>query len=483
MEVKIKPGATNINVAMKLKGNLGEVTISTGMFTRRKESFTGAVSSFTGDQLKMVGNQNIIQSLKTLDPSFIVLENNAAGSDPNKPAAIEVRGPSSLPGTLSDRFSSDPNLPLFILDGFAVSLRTITDLDMNRVASVTILKDAASAAMYGAQAANGVVVVETKRPAGGKLRLTYNLDMNEQAPDLTVYNMMNAAEELEFERIAGRYKSSGTTGYGTQDYLDALYNSHLMNVQKGVNTYWLAEPVRMATSLGHSLYAETGDTILRVGFGGNYRTIDGVMKGSRRTTYGASMEFSYRKNGFTVSNKLYYNGYSADNSPYGSFKNFVGAPAYFSRIDSLTGKPARFLEQTIDNTGSTYFVTNPLYNAWQNSLYGIDNSASNSIINNLNMIYRLSTAFQVQGAFSFEKSNTTCTQFFPPELSSTYDPFKSGTYTRGTQNNFNYNANLTLTLWKGVESCSPNHRQSPFRNFAVNWRLYIDEGCWIPLRQ
>jgi TonB-linked SusC/RagA family outer membrane protein len=448
-EVKIKSGVTNVNVSLKLKGDLGEVTISTGMFTRRKESFTGAVSSFTGEQLKLVGNQNIIQSLKTLDPSFIVLENNASGSDPNKQAAIEIRGPSSLPaGKLSDQFSTDPNLPLFILDGFAVSLRVITDLDMNRVASVTILKDAASAAMYGAQAANGVVVIETKPPTTGKLRVTYNGDMNLQAPDLTVYNMMNATEELEFERIAGRYKSQGISGYAVQDYLDNLYNSHLMNVQKGVNTYWLAEPVRMATSIGHSLYAETGDTVLRVGFGGNYRKISGVMKGSQRNTYGASMEFSYRKNRLNLSNKIFFNGYSGDDSPYGSFKNFVGAPAYFSRIDSLTGKPARFLEQSMDYNGNYYYVSNPLYDAWQKSLYGTSNSSSHSIINNLNLIYRLSPSLQILGGLSFEKSNAATTSFSPPELVTTYDPFKSGSYASSTTNSFNYNANVALTYGK-----------------------------------
>ena len=62
---------------------------------------------------------------------------------------------------LNDQFNADPNQPLFILDGFETTLQAIYDLDMNRVASITILKDAASTALYGAKAANGVVVVET----------------------------------------------------------------------------------------------------------------------------------------------------------------------------------------------------------------------------------------------------------------------------------------------------------------------------------
>lgn len=75
---------------------------------------------------------------------------------------------------MKEEYAVDPNQPLFILDGFEVPLQTVVDLNMERVASVTILKDAASTAIYGSKAANGVVVIETKRPQAGQLRLSYN---------------------------------------------------------------------------------------------------------------------------------------------------------------------------------------------------------------------------------------------------------------------------------------------------------------------
>ena len=111
--------------------------------------------------------------MKVLDPAFAVLESNEFGSDPNRLPDLEIRGKSSIVG-LKEQFGEDPNQPLFILDGFETTLRTIMDLSMDRIASVTILKDAASTAIYGAKAANGVVVVETKVPQGGRLRLSYN---------------------------------------------------------------------------------------------------------------------------------------------------------------------------------------------------------------------------------------------------------------------------------------------------------------------
>lgn len=83
---------------------------------------------------------------------------------------------------MKEELEADPNQPLFILDGFETTLQTIIDLDMDRVASITILKDAPSTAIYGSKAANGVVVVETKTPAQGKLRVTYSGNFNFQLP-------------------------------------------------------------------------------------------------------------------------------------------------------------------------------------------------------------------------------------------------------------------------------------------------------------
>lgn len=115
-----------------------------------------------------------------------------------------MRGQSGFPD-LKGEYSSNPNNPLFIVDGFEQSLTYVMDMDMNRVASVTLLKDAAAKAIYGSKAANGVVVIETLQPEKGKLRVSYTGTMNVQLPDLTSYDLCNAAEKLEVEFNAGKY--------------------------------------------------------------------------------------------------------------------------------------------------------------------------------------------------------------------------------------------------------------------------------------
>ncbi|MDR2129566.1 MAG: carboxypeptidase-like regulatory domain-containing protein, partial [Odoribacteraceae bacterium] len=165
--VEVDPAAGK-EIVVKLKESRVELedVVITGIYTRAKESFTGSASTYSAAELKRAGTHNVLQGLKTLDPSFTIIEDNLHGSDPNRLPNMEIRGKSSILGA-RDALESDPNQPLFILDGFESTLEAINDLDINRVASITLLKDAASTAIYGSKAANGVVVVETVKPEAG----------------------------------------------------------------------------------------------------------------------------------------------------------------------------------------------------------------------------------------------------------------------------------------------------------------------------
>lgn len=124
------------------------------------------MKTISNDELKRVGNSNVLQSLKNLDPSILFIDNMALGSDPNAVPEMVLRGKSSINMEETDlkaTYGNDPNAPLFVLDGFEVSIQKIMDLDMDRVESMTILKDASAKAIYGSKAANGVIVIELKK--------------------------------------------------------------------------------------------------------------------------------------------------------------------------------------------------------------------------------------------------------------------------------------------------------------------------------
>lgn len=217
-----------------------EEIVVTGAFTRKANTFTGSVVTVKGEELRRVGNQNVLQSLKNIDPSFLQIENLAMDSNPNALPDFQMRGGSTI-SSIQGEYASSANQPLFILDGFETELTKILDLDMNLVESLTTLKDATAKAIYGAKAANGVIVIETRKPEPGRLRMSYNGNLNIEAPDLSSYDLCNAIEKLEVERMAGLFSSENAEN---QISLDRTYTNKLQEILSGVNTDWKAQPTR-----------------------------------------------------------------------------------------------------------------------------------------------------------------------------------------------------------------------------------------------
>lgn len=443
----VKEDKNEANIVMKQKvKDIGDVVV-TGIFTRKKESFTGAAQSFTGDELKQVGNRNVIQSLRSLDPSIVINENNLSGSNPNRLPQIELRGKTSIDNrTLRDGFTADPNQPLFILDGFETSLRTIVDLDMNRVQSMTLLKDAASTAIYGARAANGVVVVETKKPKIGPMELSYTGDFSLEMPDLSGYNMMNADEKLEFERLSGRYTYFDPSNFRMQMIMDSLYNSRLVKVRQGINSYWLNEPLRLGLTQGHSVRVSGGDNRMRYGAGVRYKKQNGIMKGSGRDTWEGSVNLIYRTERINVYNQLMISGYNAKESPYGTFSNFVNPNPYYPKFNE-DGDIERYLESSNSRLGTIDNVPNTMYNAYLNNQ---NTTKGFSFQNNLQLTYYINTGLQLQGAISVNKENSEQVIFYSPE-NTQFDNasfFEKGTYSNIRMGTFGYQVNAMLTYGK-----------------------------------
>ncbi|MFB6455124.1 SusC/RagA family TonB-linked outer membrane protein [Chitinophaga sp. Hz27] len=441
-EVTAKTTAT-INISLQDdQKNIKDVVI-TGMMVRKKESFTGATASFTGEQLKMVSNQDIVSSLKLLDPSFVQIENNLAGSNPNVLPTIELRGQTSITSSaLRDQFSTDPNQPLFILNGFETNLQTIVDLDINLIASVTILKDAASTAIYGSRASNGVIVVETKKPVPGKLRVSYTADLRAELPDLSSYNMMNASEKLQFEKLAGAYKETSSNPQ-YQVYLDTIYNAHLKNVLRGVNTYWLNKPLQTGLTQRHAVNASGGDNTLQYEVGFNYRSNSATMIGSKHNDWGVTLNLFYNTDRVRIGNMAYISGNNLANSPYGSFSNWANANPYY---EVPVDKSQPYLEQI--RTGYSPMnrdIVNPYYNA---GLGSYDKGNGYTLNDNLQVNIDVNKHLRIQGNGQISKGMNESSAFVSA-LNTQYltqaDPTLRGSYTFARQTPFSYNANVSAT--------------------------------------
>ena len=421
-----------------------EEVVVTGIFERKAESFTGSASTYKAEDLKMMGTQNVLQSLRTLDPSFHITPNNQFGSDPNKLPDIDIRGKTSVVN-LKEEYETDPNQPLFILDGFEVPLQTIVDLNMERVASVTILKDAASTAIYGSRAANGVVVIETKRPTQGSLRLSYNGNFSVQMPDLSDYNMMNAAEKLEFERLTGYYSASDQVYHFN---LQRLYNERLSRVQSGVDTYWLSEPVRTGFSHKHNLYLEGGDHAMLYGVGISYAGTEGVMKESGRDVLSFNMDLRYRKGKFRFDNKFTLDYTEAENAPQ-SFSVYVQTNPYYEK--DYEGSVPKYLEDSKVGLGNGGYDpikrANPLYNA---SLNNLNETKELGFRNNFQMEWRPVEGLVTRARISLNKSDYK-EEIFKSPFHSDFDETEKterGSYRKSMRDRWSYDGDVTVTFGK-----------------------------------
>ena len=390
-------GQKEINVTLHEEVAQMDEVVVTGMFTRKAESFTGSAATFKKEDIMRAGNQNLIKSLKNLDPSFQIMENLEFGSDPNRMPDVQLRGQTSFSSVRGD-YEGNPNQPLFILDGFETTIEKVFDLDMNRVASVTLLKDAAAKAIYGSKAGNGVVVIETVRPQMGELRVYYSGDFGIEAPDLTGYDLMDAQEKLDFEVGIGMY--SPNTAPGVITAVES-YKKVYDDIQRGVNTYWLSQPLRVGFSHKHSLTLEGGDERMRYQFGLSYNNTAGVMKASERNTLNANTTLSYTYKSLLFRNTIEFTRNWSKNSPYGSFDEYTSLNPYWAPYDKDGNLNQIFIVHNgnSDDRGNTE-VYNPLYNATLNTK---NESAYTEIRDNFSADWNISDAFRLRGSFSYAR--------------------------------------------------------------------------------
>ncbi|MBQ8500820.1 MAG: SusC/RagA family TonB-linked outer membrane protein [Bacteroides sp.] len=437
-EVAFQRGKHVINVKMQESQQALEEVVVNGIFTRKTESFTGSATTFNQKELKRIGNSNVLQSLKTLDPSFNLMDNNTMGSNPNQTLQIEVRGKTNVAG-LTDEYANDPNQPLFILDGFESTLQTISDLSMDRVQSITILKDAAATAIYGSKAANGVVVVETKAPEAGKLRVNYNGNLNLSWADLTDYNLMNASEKLEYELKSGVYGILDPE-LGTPILPDdaRLYFQRAAEIARGVDTDWLNEPLRFAITHRHNLYIEGGDETFRYGVGANMGKTEGVMKGSDRQTANGNIRLIYRTGQFAFTNNMNFDYTKADQEKV-AFSEFANANPYMRK----------YVEEgsVIQLLGYDWYGT-PVYSPMADySNNNINTTRTTGFTNNFEAEWRPMQQLRARVKFGLQNNNSRSKVFKSP-FNVEYIEAASeerGSYRENTSTSWNYDGDFSLS--------------------------------------
>ena len=442
---------TNVNVTMEENAEMMDEVVVTGYQQLKKNAFTGNATVVTKDQLLKTNNKNAIAALQAFEPSFRLKEANLWGSDPNNLPEFTIRGESSIgmnrgldveSARRSQRtnLADNPNLPIFILDGFEVSVQKIYDMDINRIESMTILKDAAATALYGSRAANGVIVVTTVAPKPGELRVTYNFTGGMEFPDLSDYNLCNAEEMLQVERLAGLF-----TGENEAEQLDEdiRYNDLMNEVRRGVKTDWLAQPVRNVFNQTHSMNLSGGVESIRYSVDLNYNTHNGAMKGSFRDVYGVGLTLDYRyKKWLQVMNQVSYTVTKSENSPYGDFSKYAALKPYYAPYDN----DGNLLETLLSSNN----VANPLYQARYLGSYSGRTTLSD-LTDQLSVNLYFTDNFFFKGQFSVTRTDSDTETYVDPKDPSFNDKPSKEKGTLQTQNSVSYNWNVNALFYYNKE--------------------------------
>ncbi len=241
---------SNLTVALEEDTTYLEETVVIGYGVQRKSDLTGAVASVREDDLKNRSTSDAAAALQGKVAGVQVITNSGA---PGSGSGINVRGVSSNSGNIG---------PLIIVDGLKVS--SIQYLEPSLIESMEVLKDAASAAIYGAQAGNGVVLITTKQGGKGRASVSYSGKFINQSlahkPE-----MLNAQQFIDYKELQG---------YAIQESLNnANYD--------GTDTDWFDEYFNPSWSTQHTLTFQGGNNAGHYFAALNYVNQDGIIKGDK----------------------------------------------------------------------------------------------------------------------------------------------------------------------------------------------------------
>ncbi len=448
--------STSTRLNVQLKTSSLDAVVVNGFYTQTKETFTGAATTISGDQLVAVSSTNLMQSLAALTPGMVLVENNVAGSNPNAVPSILIRGANTL---ITNESEEGVNNPLIVLDGVEISIQELYDLDMFDIERIDVLKDASATILYGEKGANGVIVVERKRSEEGKLRLSYNFVPKFSVPDLSSFNLCSPAEKLEVERLAGKYDAADGS-------MDEAYDYKLQLVRKGVNPDWLHAPLRVPFSHNHSLALSSRGEKLEYRANANFGDTYGVMKGDNRRNLGVTFSLNYHlRNKLTLSYKNSFSLNRSLDSPYGSYAQYSRMNPYLPMTDE-NGEYYKYYTFNPFSTSGTK-ISNPLYEA---TLSSFSKSQTQSWTNSLSGRWNITKDLYVTGQANLGLSWSKADTYESPDMAK-YENSKladKGRYSLATGNGLSTDGKIVINYGKSLDTKGSMFRISAGSNIQYS---------------
>ncbi len=350
--------STTITILLKSSGNLSEVVVI-AYGTEKRKDLTGAITSISAQEVSEMPSTNLATALASRAPG---LEVHSASTQPGASAVVNVRGLNSI---------TQLEGPLYIVDGVAL-VGDIRNINPSDIESVEILKDAAAAGIYGSRAAEGVILITTKKPKVGATSVNFEMYTGIQVNN-PAYQMLGAQAYATLKRSAFQDADPGTFGAPGTDTADyKIFNTYeRQSIANGYTNYNWQNAIMHndAPTENYTLSVSNGTGSNRVYFSGQYQDQDGILVNTGYKKYsgflrdetairsflklGASVNYTH-----DVTNNPLPNEYqqSLTESPLQPIYDAGGQPLIV--IDQSTGVPTIFNPVTLALDATNMYTTN-----------------------------------------------------------------------------------------------------------------------------
>ncbi|MFH1119321.1 MAG: TonB-dependent receptor [Bacteroidota bacterium] len=253
-------GRTEVNVALKVSASMLDEVVVVGYGTSKVKDLTSAITTIKSEDIMRTPSSQPMQALQGKVAGLQVVANGGPGNS----STIRVRGIGSFPGR-------DNEAPLFVVDGMFFD--NIDFLNPSDIASISVLKDASAAAIYGVRAANGVILIETRSGSfNQKTEITYNGYLGFQSAQ----NIVKMANAEQFTNMALESGSAADVTF-VENTMQRFGRSRVNPNIPDVNTDWYGEILRVAQIQNHNLDFSGGTDKAKYSIGTNYFSQDGIL--------------------------------------------------------------------------------------------------------------------------------------------------------------------------------------------------------------
>ena len=278
-------GKSTVNIVLEDESTTLNDVVVIGYGTVRKKDLTGAVSTVKGQDLAKVPVTNVAEALTG---KLAGVQITTTDGSPDAEMIIKVRGGGSITGD---------NSPLYIVDGFPVS--SISDISSSDIEDITVLKDAASTAIYGSQGANGVILITTKSGKEGKTQVSYNMYIQGKTIRKTLDTM------TPYQYVKTLYEKSALQGSAGISSFEKRYGAFgdldLYEYQAGHD--WQDEMFgNHEISMSHNVSVTGGTEKTKFTLSGSYANDNSLMEGNGYRRYNLSAKLKHA--GFQSGDKV-----------------------------------------------------------------------------------------------------------------------------------------------------------------------------------